>query len=181
VPSFVYAGRLHPVKGIDMLLRAFARLRRRHPEARLRVRGEGQAREELLALAAELSLDGSVAFDVDMAPDWHDLLEDAWALVAPSRFREPFGLVAAEAVVRRVPVIASEGGGFGETVEHGVSGLLFPNGDEAALEERMEAVCRGDGLPDLVVEERAAERIARRHDVPAHVERLHRIWEGIGA
>ena len=73
-------------------------------------------------------------------------LVDAWALVAPSR-AEPLGFVALEAIVRDVPVIASELGGFGETVQRGTSGLLFPNGDESALHDELRRVARREAFP----------------------------------
>ena len=53
----------------------------------------------------------------------------------PSLWAEPQGLVALEAIVRQVPVIASSAGGLGEIVKHGESGLLFENNDEQGRRE----------------------------------------------
>jgi glycosyltransferase involved in cell wall biosynthesis len=86
-------------------------------------------------------LQGAVAFRgrLPFAGVEHELL-DAWALVAPSLWAEPFGMVAPEAIVRQVPVIATRTGGFADTVVDGVTGLLVPNGDESALADAMLAV-----------------------------------------
>src|SRR5882724_3760273 len=148
-PAFLYCGRLAREKGLELLLRAFARLRRECPSATLRVVGDGPIRGPLEELAASLRLTHVVTFVGWRPPaEVERELSDAWALVAPSLWAEPLGLVAIEAVIRSVPVIASREGGLGETVEDGVSGLLFPNGDEAALAERLDAVARGHAFPD---------------------------------
>jgi glycosyltransferase involved in cell wall biosynthesis len=55
-------------------------------------------------------------------------------------------------------VVASRTGGFGETVDHGVSGLLFPNGDEDALVEALESIAASRAFPEHVL---GREEIAR--------------------
>ncbi len=57
----------------------------------------------------------------------------AWVQVVCSNWAEPFGLVAAEGLMRGTAVIASKCGGLQDIVEHEVSGLLVPPGDAAAL------------------------------------------------
>jgi glycogen(starch) synthase len=95
-------------------------------------------------------------------------LADAWALVAPSRWAEPLGLTALEAVVRGLPAVVSRIGGLSETVEEGVSGLLFPNGDVAALAQCLSDISSGrvfsGGVSPAV-----AGAIQARHDLGAHV------------
>lgn len=180
-PRFVYAGRLAPVKGIALLLGAFAELRETNPRASLLICGDGRDKEEALAHASSLKLGDSVEFLFGMPKDWTMRLHDAWALVAPSVYREPLGLVAIEAVVRGVPVIASRDGGFGETVAEGRSGLLFPNGDRAALLECMRAICERRAFPDHAPEPEARAEVVRRHDVGDHVRRMETVWQEAGA
>jgi len=116
VPTFVYGGRLAPVKGIDLLLRAFARVVDAIPEARLRIYGDGQDRAPLVALSTRLGLDDVVEWQFGMRKEWMEDITDAWAVVVPSRFREPLGLVAIEAILRGLPVIAADGGGLRASV-----------------------------------------------------------------
>jgi glycosyltransferase involved in cell wall biosynthesis len=176
-PVFVYCGRLEAEKGVELLLRAFAGVRARVPEARLRIVGKGSQRSMLDALVGQLGLGGAVTFRGWLAPgDVERELVDAWALVAPSLWAEPLGLAALEAVVRGVPVVASADGGFGETVEDGVSGLLFPNGDEAALADRLDAVARRRAFPDQRLPEDVVRRARESTDVGRHVESLRRIF-----
>jgi 1,4-alpha-glucan branching enzyme len=162
------------VKGLGTLLGAFARLLRVHPGARLRICGGGIERDAVAARIRELGIEDAVTLRA-MRWDWTGELEDAWALVAPSLYREPLGLVAVEAVVRDVPVVASADGGFAESIEPGRSGLLFPNGDEAALAERLAAVCEG-AFPAHRPDPEARAELARRHDLGDHVRAMERIW-----
>lgn len=179
-PTFVFCGRLQPEKGVPLLLRAFARLHREAPAARLRIVGRGPEGPVIAGLVEALALGDAVA-----VLDWLEpaaleaQLEDAWALVAPSLWAEPLGFVALEAIVRDVPVIASELGGFGETVERGTSGLLFPNGDESALHAAMRRVARRESFPTHSLPAEARRRVAERHDLARHVERVRGIFREI--
>jgi glycosyltransferase involved in cell wall biosynthesis len=177
-PLFVYGGRLAPEKGIDDLIRAFAALRRSHPDAALRICGDGGDRARLVQLAAELSC--PVTFVPGMGLDWWRAATGAWAVVVPSVWEEPLGLVPIEAIVRRVPVIASDAGALPETVLDGRTGLLYPRGDRAALAERLEAVASRRALADpLPIAD--VERLAARHDPATHVTRLRGVYAEVAA
>jgi glycosyltransferase involved in cell wall biosynthesis len=176
-PLFVYCGRLEPEKGLPLLLRAFARVRARWATARLRIVGRGSQRAMLELLAASLGCSDAVAFRGWVAPAELDAeMADAWAVVIPSLWAEPLGLVALEAIVRGVPVIASADGGLGETVADGVTGLLFPNGDEAALVEQLNALAGARSFPDHAIADEVVRRAREAFGVERHVERLRRIF-----
>jgi glycosyltransferase involved in cell wall biosynthesis len=162
-PTFAYGGRFAWVKGVDDLLHAFAIVRERFPDARLRLYGDGPERDALMRLAADLRLRG-VTWKVGMVPGWADKIGDAWSAVVPSRFREPLGLVAIESIIRGVPVIATDGGGFREIVEPGISGMLVRDSDPLALAAAMiDAVER-----PLEVPADTMDALALRHDPAAH-------------
>lgn len=125
----LFIGRFDQQKGVDVLCDA---LRRLGPEAAALlaggdVLGDGGARE-LPANARALGW-------VDAA-QLQDALAGADALIVCSRW-EGFGLVAAEAMRAGVAVVASRVGGLPELVDDGVSGLLVPPGDAAALAEAL--------------------------------------------
>ncbi len=171
-PLFVYAGRLAPVKGVDVLLHAFARLHARVPDARLRMFGDGPDRAATERLIWELGLSERIELRVGMGTDWLDELQSAWALVTPSVFREPLGMVALEAVVRGVPVIATDGGGLAETVRPGVSGLLVPHADEEKLAAAMLEVAEQRCFRDHSIAEADVTDARRRHDPVRHAANL---------
>jgi glycosyltransferase involved in cell wall biosynthesis len=175
-PRFLYVGRLTFEKGVANLLRAFAEVSRRVPEATLRVAGEGPEGDVLRAGAGALGVAPRVSFLGHAAPD--DLEREfgaAWALVAPSVWAEPLGMGALEAIVRGVPAIASRTGGFAETITPGETGLLVPNGDVAALARALLDIASGRAFPDHAVSDAARRETARRHERGKHVEELRRI------
>jgi glycosyltransferase involved in cell wall biosynthesis len=176
-PTFVYVGRLSREKGLDVLVAAFAQLLSRFPLSRLRIVGDGPLREEVRHLVTSHALGDTVHFTGRLAPAGvESMLRDAWALVAPSTWAEPYGLVAAEAILRGVPVVASSDGGFAETVQQRVSGLLVPNRDVSRLASALEEVASGRAFPGQQIPADVVSRLAERLSPPHHVERLHQIW-----
>lgn len=176
-PVFVFCGRLDHMKGVDLLLHAFAQVRRTVPAARLRVVGEGPRREPLGLLARTLGLQAAVTFRGWVPPSAveHELA-DAWALVVPSLWAEPLGLIALEAIVRAVPVVASGAGGLGEIVEHGTNGLLFANGDLEELTRQLIVVASGREFPNHVLPDAVVRRTADAHGPDRHIGRLRQIF-----
>jgi len=135
VPRLAIVGRLIPIKGHDVLLRALAAARERVPGLELEIAGEGPLEPELRATVARLGLDDVVTFLGRVAPIG-PVLERAEAVVVPS-FGEGFGLVALEAMERGRPVVASAVGGLSEIVDDPRTGLLVPSGDVAALADAL--------------------------------------------
>jgi glycosyltransferase involved in cell wall biosynthesis len=130
-PRLLCVGRLIPIKGHIVLLRAFAEARRTIPSLRLDIAGRGPLEPALRALAKELEVDDAVRFLGYVAPVQR-AIEDTAIVVVPS-MGEGFGMVALEAMERSRPVIAAEIGGLGELVEEGVTGLLVPPGEATPL------------------------------------------------
>jgi glycosyltransferase involved in cell wall biosynthesis len=135
-PRLLCVGRLIPIKGHIVLLRAFTEARRRVPNLRLDIAGKGPLEPALRALAKELEVDDAIRFLGYVAPVQR-AIEDAAIVVVPS-MGEGFGMVALEAMERARPVIAAEIGGLGELVEEGVTGLLVPPGEAEPLARAIE-------------------------------------------
>jgi glycosyltransferase involved in cell wall biosynthesis len=129
-------GRISPRKAPDVALEATALLRRAGRDVVLEICGTpGPGQEayfsELCARAQRADLAGAVTFTGYQAPIW-PALERADVLVAPS-LGESFGNAVVEGQLARRPVIATSVQGHLETVEDGVSGLLVPVRDAAAV------------------------------------------------
>jgi glycosyltransferase involved in cell wall biosynthesis len=107
----LYLGRLHPTKGLEPLLRAWAQVRERFADWHLVVAGydEGSYRSTLMALATDLGIAEAVTFASPVQGSAREqLFADASLVVVPSP-AENFGFVVPEALVRGVPVIATQG------------------------------------------------------------------------
>lgn len=137
-PVFFGHGRLVHEKGFDIAIQAFARLASHPSHPQLIIAGDGPERPHLEALASSLGLSSRVRFTGWIAPeDIHHGLNDATIVLTPSRWKEPFGLVALEAAQMGRPVIASNTGGLPDIVTESVTGRLVPPGDPAALADAM--------------------------------------------
>jgi glycosyltransferase involved in cell wall biosynthesis len=134
-PRFGIVGRLVPIKGHRFLLDAVAELRADVPDLRVEIAGTGPLEAELRSLIARLGVADAVELLGHVAPPW-PVMERALAVVVPS-LGEGFGMVALEAMLRGRAVIASDVGGLPEIVEHGVTGLVVPPRDPAALAAAM--------------------------------------------
>jgi glycosyltransferase involved in cell wall biosynthesis len=132
-PRLLCVGRLIPIKGHVVLLRAFAAARERLPGLQLDLAGRGPLEPALKALARELGIDDAVHFLGHVSPI-QSAIERAAVVVVPS-MGEGFGMVALEAMERARPVIAAEIGGLGELVRDGETGVLVPSGQAEPLAE----------------------------------------------
>jgi glycosyltransferase involved in cell wall biosynthesis len=139
-PRLLCVGRLIPIKGHIVLLRAFARAREEVPELTLDLAGRGQLEPALRALVRELGLGGSVRFLGHVSPI-QGAIERSSIVVVPS-LGEGFGMVALEAMERARPVIAAAIGGLGELVRHGETGLLVPPAEVEPFAEAILALAR---------------------------------------
>jgi glycosyltransferase involved in cell wall biosynthesis len=133
VPRLLCVGRLIPIKGHVVLLRAFAEARRQLPALKLEIAGRGPLEPALRALSHELEITDAVRFLGYVAPV-QSAVERAAIVVVPS-MGEGFGMAALEAMERSRPVIAAAIGGLGELVEDGVTGLLVPAGEAEPLRD----------------------------------------------
>jgi glycosyltransferase involved in cell wall biosynthesis len=141
-----YVGRVEPYKRVEVLLHAMGRLADRFPQAEILVIGRGSARPRLEALARELGLAPRTRFTGFVSDAERDaLLAGARVCVCPSA-REGWGLTVIEANAVGTPVVASDAPGLRDSVRHGETGWLAPEGDAAAFAERIASLLSDDAL-----------------------------------
>jgi rhamnosyl/mannosyltransferase len=171
-------GRFAPYKGFDVLVRALALV----PEARLVLAGDGPERANVMALAGRLGLSERAAFPGRIDDATRERLYascDIFCLpsVSPA---EAFGLVLLEAMARGKPVAASrpEWSGVGEVVEHGVTGLLVPPRDPAALARALRTLADDKALARRMGEA-GRERARHVYSMDTAARRMERVYAAV--
>lgn len=171
-------GRLHPLKGQDDLLRAFADVRQQLPQARLLMVGDGPARPALQALARQLGIEAQVQF-TGWRHDVSRMLAVVDVVVHPT-LHEAFPQLMVEAMAQARPLIITEVSGTTEHVAHGRTGLLIPKQDPHALAEaivwaaRYPAEARAIGL-------QARDYVRARLDIRSVIRDYECCYEGTRA
>lgn len=138
----MFVGRLVPSKGCDVLLRAFSLVVKNFPLLKLKVVGDGPELNNLKKLCLTLKLDGKVEFvGRKMQSELPEYYCSALICIVPSTDKEGFGLVAAEAMACRCPVIASDVSAINKLIdkEHG---LLAKPGDVEDLAKMVTRLLR---------------------------------------
>ncbi|HUF08947.1 MAG TPA: glycosyltransferase family 4 protein [Rhodothermales bacterium] len=155
----LYLGRLSREKGVDLALRAFAKIAPRFAGTRLLIAGGGPEREALERQAIESGMSDRVDFLGWVEPERvSELLNSVSMVLIPSRW-EGFGLGALEAALMARPVVAARVGGLPEVVKDRVTGILVPVDDADALAAAVETLLT---RPD---EARRMGNAARKHAI----------------
>jgi len=137
--DLLFLGRLVSDKGADLLLEALGLLAGRGVRPQLTMVGDGPERPALESQARRLGIGEQVRFlGSRHGEEVVRLLNAHRILVVPSRYDEPFGIVALEGIACGCLVIGSRGGGLKEAI--GPCGLTFENGDAAGLAGMLETV-----------------------------------------
>lgn len=127
----ISVGRLAPEKNWDTLLHAFAKVAAKSPGLRLVLIGDGPARETLQSLAAELGVAEQVTFTGSLPFEEVPCYLKAADVFAFASVTETQGLVTIEAMAAGLPIVAVDGSGTRDIVEHGKQGFLVKNDVDA--------------------------------------------------
>jgi glycosyltransferase involved in cell wall biosynthesis len=167
----LYAGRLSPEKGLDVLLKAWRRL---GWEAPLKIVGDGPMEPQVAQLASQIN--SVEVLGRRSREDVLALMRDAAVLVVPSRCYEAFPVVLAEAYAAGLPVIASGHGSLGGLIDDERTGLLFRPGDAEDLAAKvMWALTRPRQLAEMRIEARA--EFVAKYTAERNYSALMKIYE----
>ncbi len=124
---------LIPIKGVDRLIRVFARLLATQPNCRLVITGEGRERPNLEMLANRLNVSAQTVFTGYSANPLHTA--GAYDIAVCASQFEGFPNTVVEYMAAGRPVVTTDAGGVPEMITHQVNGLLVPCDDEDKLFE----------------------------------------------
>ncbi|MFN2582566.1 MAG: glycosyltransferase [Candidatus Dormibacteria bacterium] len=165
--------RLLPEKGVDVFLRAAARLTQVRPRMCFVVVGDGPERGALQELADELGIRSTVGF-LGPRAEAVSTIQRLDVLCVPSR-SEGTPLVVLEAMAAGTPIVASNVGGIPEQVKHQHEALLVPPEDDEALAEQIRRVLE-HRLLRLRLTRRARRRVRREFSAARMVNALEHVY-----
>ena len=173
-------GRISSWKGQQLLVSAFVILAKKHLNIKLVFLGSAPLNQEHFEISlknkiAENKLQEHVVifpFQKEIAKFWNSID----IAVVPSTEPEPFGLVAAEAMLAKKPVIAANHGGLAEIVIDDVTGFLVAPNDAIALAE---AISKLIDNPELRTQfgKKGHERVINEFSIERHVDQFEAIFE----
>jgi glycosyltransferase involved in cell wall biosynthesis len=164
---------------VSCVLRAFARIQQRHPDARLIVAGDGSQRALLLRLARELQL-RNTEFVGQVLPDRMPALYDAADvyLNAPEVDNMPASIL--EAFASGLAVVTTDAGGIPYIVRHAVTGLIVPRGDYEKMAAAALHLLQDPALAERLIST-AVEECRRRYTPEAVASEWRRVYEALVA
>ena len=170
----LYIGRLRPVKGVDYGIKAFAQALIAQPDMHMALAGEGEQRQHLENLTAELGISEKVSF-LGVRNDLANVLSAADSVLMPS-LTEGFPRVAIEAMASSKPVIVTRVGGTPEAIIDEQTGILVQPKDIDAMAS---AITRLVADPDLQsrLGSSARQRTEKHYSAASYVARLDEMYQ----
>lgn len=175
-PVIGIVGRLTDQKGHMYLLKALPLLLTKFPSLRCLVVGDGELREELQKLAASLGLTEHCLF-LGVRQDIPEVLAAMDLLVLPS-LSEGMPYAALEGMAMGKPIVATAVNGVPELIQNGVTGLLVPRKDPAALAKAIEEVlANSDAAASFGL---AARRLVEQtYSIEGWIEQMESLYESL--
>lgn len=169
-------GRLSPVKGQDVLLRAAKEVVRDFQDTKFLLVGNGPDEKRLKRLSAELGLEKDVIF-VDSVDDTKEALSVIDIFVLPS-IEEGLGLSLIEAMAFGKPCIASRVGGIQDLIEDGVTGMLFNPGDPNDLARAIKYMFN-DAHKRETFKDKARRRVINDFNIEDMASQIEKVYEEV--
>ncbi len=171
----LFAGQLIRGKGVDILLRALARVKSRFECVLL---GDGSHRAQCERLCARLGLSDRVKFEGYVPPaQMRRYYLDASVFVMSSLWPEPFGMAGPEAMRFGLPVVAFDAGGIKEWLHDGENGFVVPWKDTAAFAARLDQLLGNKALGRELG--RRGRESVRRYDAPRQLDALEQVFHDV--
>ena len=172
----LFLGRLNKVKGLDLLLEAFAKVLPDFPDSRLRLVGTGGQEQALRAQVKRLGLEGHVQFEGHRS-DLHAVLADADIAVLPSHL-EGLSNTLLECMASGLPMLVTRISGSEDLVRHGHNGWMCEPGDLDGLTHCLREALACPVPRRREMGQRARQTVLDYASLPRVVERLVAAYRG---
>lgn len=163
LPNFVFLGRLVSDKGVDLAIDAIAKLNEEDYQCNLNIIGDGPEKKQLMDQVHACNLSKQISFTGSLSGDalTRELCKNKYMLI-PSRWKEPFGVVALEGLACGCIPIVADGGGLPDAI--GNAGLVFKRGDLNDLVAKMKLILT-DPLLESELKVMAQPQVAAHHPI----------------
>jgi glycosyltransferase involved in cell wall biosynthesis len=170
----LFVGRITPEKGLDLLLRS---LQLTSANIRLDIAGEGWAKAQIEKLSRKLGLEDRVTWHGWCSKEKLEILyRQCFAVVFPSIWPEPAGLITLEAYAHYRPIIASSVGGIPEYIRDGKTGILVEPNDSEAFASAI--ACLGsDFNGSRSMGKMGHDWLHEEFSMDIHVKQLQKVYE----
>ncbi|MCH9021989.1 MAG: glycosyltransferase family 4 protein [Planctomycetes bacterium] len=167
-----FVGRLHHVKGADILIDAMALLLKKSPHYLLLILGDGPQRHSLEAQAKRLAIHHRVRF-LGFQENVPQLIGAFDIAVVPSR-QEAFGLVAVEFMQAKIPLVSSAVEGLKEIVTHDETAWVTTQNTPAQISQGVEKLRQNLTLRNRLAE--SAWKFSRMFSIDSYVDRIEKLY-----
>lgn len=138
--KLLYVGRLHPSKGVDVLINAFSQILKKFPDLHLNIIGQGEILNDLIELTDVLGISKNVTFLGEKNKETVlKAYKKSYCTIVPSH-SEAFGFTVIEAMSVSTCVIGANNTGIKEIILHEETGLLFETGNSDDLAQQLERI-----------------------------------------
>jgi glycosyltransferase involved in cell wall biosynthesis len=168
--------RLVEAKGHRYLLQAIPEIVQTFPEVKFLFAGDGSEKESLKSLCTQLNLDNHIIF-AGYVKDIFETISGFDLLVLPSII-EPFGLVLAEGMALKKPIVATRVGGVPEVIQDKVTGLLVPPKDPQSLAQAIMTLLQDRNLC-ISLGEAGRKRVEAFFDIKKMVDKIESLLSGM--
>lgn len=171
--TILTACRLHPQKNLPMLIEAFDKLSKEHPDYTLVIYGQGNEREKLEQMIRDRGLEEKILMP-GFASDIHDKMREAAMFVSSSDY-EGISNSMLEALAMGVPTVVTDCpvGGSRLMIKNGVNGVLVPVGDTEAMYQGMKKVIEDPEFAASIADE--AYKVREQYPI----EKVSQMWTAL--
>ena len=170
--NLIYIGRLVNVKGVDILIDAFSKLKNNDNNYFLTIVGDGIEKQNLEKKVKELQIENFVKF-VGRQKDVINWLDESDIFIYPSIWEEGFGISVVEAMSRSCIPITFNKGGLSEIIENSYNGVLVEDTNSFALANAIENLKITNELKNNAI------RTAQKFSIKNVIENLENTYKNI--
>lgn len=172
---FVYIGRLEKIKGINLLLETWKNI---DENIKLIIIGRGEEEENIKAFIRKHRCNNIKYVGFKETKDAYEIVRNSRAIIVPSIWNEPFGMVIIEAFSMQVPVIANNVGSIPYIVTNSIDGIIVESKNKKQLEKAIKDIFYNENL-NKIMGKNAYKTFKEKYTDKRNYEILKKIYDNL--